>query len=285
MLQPAADLYTTAAPDLDAIYCCDALALLGGMAAGSVDALITDPPYNLTNLSWETAIDWHAFWHEARRVLRTKNSPAILFSQQPFTTDLITSNRKGWRDEIVWHKTRQVGFLNANRRPLECHELLEVFADGEPDYFPQFEESTVRGSRTQRAKFSDIYGAQRTTVYIDTGRRYPRSVWTFSQRDNLVDGKVLHPTAKPLSLMTRLVLTYTRPGWVVCDPFAGSGSTLVAAQRAGRHYIGCDVSPEYVEIARKRLAQPFTLPMLFEATATLPVPETDADLGPLFAAR
>ena len=215
----------------------------------------------MTNLVFEQAIDWKEFWLQVRRVSKSTRSPAILFSMQPFTTDLIVSNRKGWRDEIVWHKTMPVGFLNANRRPLECHELIEIFADNEPEYFPQMETSNVIRSGSIPSGKADHYGKhERKGSYQDTGARFPRSVWTFAQRNTAFQNtETLHPTQKPLLLLERLIETYTRPGWLILDPFMGSGTTIVAARNLGRRFIGCDLSSDYVAIAQRRLAEPYTL--------------------------
>ena len=85
--------------------------------------------------------------------------------------------------------------------------------------------------------------------------------------DNLLDcgfspGEAgLHPTQKPVQLMQALITLTTRPGQIVLDPFAGSGSTAVAAQNLGRHFIAYEMSPDYVAICRKRLESkllPFT---------------------------
>ena len=76
---------------------------------------------------------------------------------------------------------------------------------------------------------------------------------------------VYHPTQKPLSLIRKFIENHSKPGDVILDPFMGSGTTLVAAKQLGRHYIGCDLSPEYVAIAQKRLAEPYTLPLFQEA--------------------
>lgn len=248
---------------IDHIFHMDALYLLRALATGSVDAIIADPPYNMTSLDFEQIIDWRAFWHEARRVLSRKNSPVILFSQQPFTTDLINSNRRGYKYEIIWHKTQPVGFLDANRRPLRCHENIQIFADAMPDYYPQMEESSILRTTSNRGSKTAHYNHDKGNHYEDDGSRYPRSVWMFAQRHNaFANTKTLHPTEKPLPLMERLILTYTKPGEIVLDCFAGSGSTLVAARKNGRRFIGCDVSARYIEVARERLRQPFMRPML-----------------------
>lgn len=240
----------------------DAIDFLCVLPSGSIDAIVSDPPYNTTELDFETVIDWPLFWLQARRVLKRKNSPVILFSAQPFTTDLIMSNRKGWRDEIVYHKTMPTGYLNANRAPLECHELIEIFADAGLDYFPQMEVTTRLITGTPIRTGADHYNQNKSLPYNDNGSRYPRSVWTFAQRNtSFQNTKTLHPTEKPLPLMRRLLLTYTRAGEVILDPFCGSGSTLVAAQELGRLFVGGDNKPKYCEVARSRLAQPFTVSM------------------------
>ena len=76
-----------------------------------------------------------------------------------------------------------------------------------------------------------------------------------------VSEKINHPCPKPLQEMIKLIEYYTQPGAIILDPFAGSGTTGVAARNTGRQYILGDFTPEYVEVARKRLEQPYTLPM------------------------
>lgn len=257
--------------ELDTVVCADALALLAGLPDGSVDAIITDPPYGTTELDFDQqAIDWAAFWLQAKRVLASPHSPVVVFSQQPFTTDLINSNRKWFRYEIIYEKTMPVGFLNAKRQPLRCHENVEVFAEAGADYTPVFETSTatVAQVRSHVGRHAEHYGKYSMQApYIDTGKRYPRSVWRFAQRDTAFGStNTLHPTEKPLLLMERLVMTYSNEGAVIVDPFAGSGTTGVAAIKHGRHFIGGDISAEYVALANKRLAMPYTLPMFTEAT-------------------
>ena len=256
-------------PALNTVHCCDALRLLGNIPSSSVDAIISDPPYNMTELAFEQAIDWQAFWVQVRRVLKCKNSPVILFSQQPFTTDLIMSNRKGWRYEIIWEKTMPVGFLDANRRPLRAHENIQIFGDGLPDYFPQMETSDILRAGSLRSGAADHYNKhQRQGKYEDDGSRYPRSVWKFAQRDTSFKNTTsLHPTQKPVGLMERLILTYTQPGWLILDPFAGSGTTGAAAQNTGRNWIMGELDADTADGARKRLAMPYTAPMFAQKPA------------------
>lgn len=255
---------------VDTVHHMDALSLLRALGDASVDAIITDPPYNMTQLDFEKAIDWSAFWVQARRVLKSKSSPVILFSQQPFTTDLIMSNRKGWRYEIIWEKTMPVGWLDAERRPLRCHENIQIFGDTLPEYHPQMEVTTALVATAKRqGDTADHYNhSARIGCYVDDGVRYPRSVWKFAQRHSAFSNtKTLHPTEKPIALMERLILTYTKMGQVILDPFAGSGTTGIAARNTKRHYILGEISVDYVSVSIERLSQAFTLPMTDLLTA------------------
>ena len=243
-------------PQLDSVYCMDALTFLGTLDSGSVDAVISDFPYNTTACEWETDLALSSmFWRELRRV--SKPNGAILTTcSEPFTSLITVNNRDILRHIWVWEKSRATGYLNANRQPMKAHEDIRVFAAAKVRYYPQMGEGipyrATSGAAGGHVRDKTVGGY----LTINNGERFPRSVLFFPS-----EGNALHPTQKPLRLYEYLVRTYTRPGDTVLDPFAGSGTTLVAAQKLGRRFIGCDLSPEYVEIARQRLAEPYTLPL------------------------
>lgn len=242
----------------------DALELMRSLEPESVDALITDPPYGTTQLAWDKPIDWLSFWTLARRVCKP-TAVQVVFSAQPFTTDLIASNRKRFRYEIIWPKTTSTGFLDANRRPLRAHENIVVFQDRTKGatYNPQKTTGHTDYRVTRRTEVGH-YGAQRPeNVTVSNGDRYPTTVLPplAGQQPESV-----HPTQKPVELMAWLVRTYTNPGDLVLDPFAGSGSTGVAALREGRQFVGSELVPEYQAIAEKRLAAAWAQPRMLEAT-------------------
>lgn len=266
---------------LDTVVVSDALAFLRGLPDASIDMIFIDPPYNTTNLHFEQSIDWQVFWQEARRILKHKNSPVLSFSQQPFTTDLINSNRSGFRYELILEKTMPTGFLDANRRPLRCHENLLLFADAMPRYWPEFDKPEVQRANTANRRQIGVsaahYGKNASPyAWYDEGKRYPRSVWKFAQRDSSFEKTAtLHPTQKPLQAVEKTLRLYSQPGWVVVDCFCGSGTTLLASRNLDRRYIGCDISAEYVAIARERLRLPFEPHHVIK--------ETKLDDLPLFA--
>lgn len=235
----------------------DAIELMANLADKSVDAIFTDPPYNVTNLEFEGSINWLGFWEQTRRICKGDRSPAVLFSQQPFTTDLISSNRDGFRYEIIWEKNVATGYLNAKRRPLSCHENILVFADRLPVYQPQMRPGEPY--KNNRRVAAAHYNGHKRSKVVNDGTRYPRSVVGFKSDPERFTGKDwYHPTQKPVGLMEWLILTYTRPGAVILDPFSGSGTTAIAARNTGRQFICGDISEEYVEMARERFSQPFT---------------------------
>lgn len=221
----------------------------------SVDALISDPPYGTTALPWDKAIDWAAFWQGVSHVCR-ENAVVILFAAQPFATDLISSNRRDFRYELIWHKTCAVGWLDAKRRLLRAHENILVFARHlhQSTYQPQMETGHLPYARHAASNefLNSHYGRVRKfTSGSPRGERYPRSVLTFSNRQE----PSLHPTQKPLGLLEWLVKTYSQPGSLVFAPFMGSGTTGVACAFTGRHFIGVEQDKAYFEVAQERIQE------------------------------
>ena len=269
--------------DFDSVYEMDAFDLLRGLPDGSVDAVITDPPYLTTQLSFDKlAIDWAALITECLRVVKPTGA-VVLFAAMRTAVAMISAAPKYYRYDWVWTKTKPTGFPSAPLQPLRAHEHILVWSTGVAinGFIAQQHKpmcyNPVMGKGAPYLKFNrkgsnrggGMYSASATdndTTSISNGERYPTSVVHYPNPNN----GSLHPTQKPLDLMTYLVKTYTLAGEVIVDPFAGSGTTLRAAQLLGRRYIGCDLSAEYVDIARRRLAEPFTLPMFAED-------ETDID--------
>lgn len=216
----------------------------------TVDMIFTDLPYGTTHNVWDKRISLEELWEQYKRVLKS-GGVVLLFSQQPFTTDLVNSNRKWFRYEWVWQKSRPVGFLNANRMPLRFHENIVVFYEHLPTYNPQKTPGkpyTSKGARytTNYRPFKPIPTTNRD------GMRYPRDVVTFSSGNNI--GKI-HPTEKPVDLLAYMIRTYTDEGDTVLDSCMGSGSCGVACQHLGRSFIGIEKDTGYFEAAKKRIEE------------------------------
>lgn len=248
---------------INKIHFADCLDVLRQSPDGSVDLMLTDPPYNTTNCDWDTAINFFELWNEWNRVI--KNDGAILvFASQPFTTDLIQSNRKYFRYELILDKMRSAGFLNANRMPLKTHENICVFYRSLPTYNPQKtigpKYDKTKGNGEIRDK--KLLGAYVTKNKKNDGERFPVSIMTFSQ--NWARQGQEHPTQKPVDLFRYLIKTYSNPGDVVFDGYGGSGTTAIAAQMENRKFIVCENHFPYFEASQKRLEDLMSAPYLFQ---------------------
>jgi len=241
----------------------DAYAILETLPEDCADAVITDPPYGTTQIEWDTAANWERLWPLIKRVARP-NAVVVSFSAQPYTVDLINSNRDWWRYEIIWAKTKGTRYLDANRRPLQCHENIQVFAERlhSSTYNPQKWDSGKAYRKNLRGQAAH-YGACEKHRPTSQGERHPLTLLPFS---NAVMG-THHPTQKPVDLMRWLVRSYSNPGDTILDPFAGSGTTGVAALREERRFIGIEQDPEYVQTARARCEAESAAPGLFRAAS------------------
>ena len=238
------------------IYQGDCFELIKGIPDGSVDCVITDPPYGTTANKWDKKVDLVALWKELYRI--AKPNAAFLFNaQMPFTVDLVNSNRKDFRYEWIWEKHRCTGFLNANKMPLKIHEQILVFYHKLPTYNPQKWQGKPL-SITKSEIISKNYQNHKSTPYINpTGLRYPVDIikcdYDSLRYNSTQKNKPMHPTQKPVALIEYLIKTYTNPGEVVLDCFLGSGSTAMAAINTGRKYIGFEKEAEYFEMAKTRI--------------------------------
>jgi site-specific DNA-methyltransferase (adenine-specific) len=246
----------------------DALELLASLDTASVDALITDPPYGNTELAWDDSVNWPAFWQEARRVCKPDAS-VVLFACGRFTFELFATNPREFRYRMTWRKSTPTGFLDAPWRPLRVSEDILVFnraAKGSifnPQRLPATNVQSAGVRRRQhRAEHYSAHGTGKT--WVEDGTRHPTDILDFPspRRQDQV-----HPTQKPLDLMRFLVRTYSNAGGLVLDPYAGSGTTAVAAQLDGRRFIGSERDPAYHAVAVGRLAGAACQPDLFEGAA------------------
>jgi len=228
---------------------------IGLITDGSIDLILCDPPYGVTACSWDQKPDLAFMWREFNRILK-EDGAAIVTATQPFATDVIESNRKNFRYDLIWAKSNPVGFLNAKRMPLRQHELVLVFYRRMPTYTPQMIPAPKRSYWKGKDAKAGVYAAVKALAY-ESHARYPTSLIPF---DKDGAGRGRHPTQKPLSLFEYLVKTYSAPGDLVFDPFMGSGTTAVASVRTGRHYLGFEREREYLDMAMTRLSSSEALP-------------------------
>ena len=223
---------------------------------GSVDAIITDPPYGTTACKWDSVIPFEPMWEQLNRIIKP-NGAIVLFGSEPFSSALRMSNIKDFKYDWIWQKTRSTGNLNAKRMPLKAHEVISVF-NCKGYYFPQKtkapENLIDRRKTINNSKVKAGGGFNGSKEYInirtkDDGTRYPTSVQKFKNPNN----NSLHPTQKPILLMEYLIKTYTNENETVLDFTMGSGSTGVACVNTNRNFIGIELNDKYFEIAENRI--------------------------------
>ena len=230
----------------------DCLNELQHIPDASIDLIIADPPYGITNCEWDKVIPLEPMWKELHRV--AKDSAAILiFAIDIFESDLRVSNRDNYRYEIVIEKKHATGFLNANKRPLRAHENISVFYRKQPTYNPQKTDGHMRkvsSRNSANSKNGKLYGKAEKRVKYDSTERYPRSVLVFSSDKQT---NALHPTQKPIELLQYLIKTFSNPGDTVLDFTMGSGSTGAAALMLDRDFVGIEQDPRFFKTAEKWL--------------------------------
>jgi DNA modification methylase len=193
------------------------------------DIVITDPPYGLTDYEWDLVVD-PSEWMIA--------VGCVSFASEPFATSLINASPLKFKHDLVWVRNTASGHFNSWIRPRRQHERILVF--GSVDYSPiKIKRTTLEMSRlnkSQRAMYPE---------------KMPGTVLYFNGLNNRNSERV-HPSQKPVDLMDWLLRTYAPKG-MVCDPFCGSGSTLVSASRIGNDAVGVEREERYCELAANRL--------------------------------
>lgn len=246
--------------EIDNIYNMDCLEGMKQIPDGSVDAIICDLPYGVLNSqseggSWDSIIPFEPLWEQYKRIAK-QNAAIVLFSQGMFTADLMRSNPKMWRYNLIWKKGDRVsGFLNANKMPMRNHEDICIFYDKLPTYNPQMRKgfsNHTRGHGGGKLKNGcygtfDPWGGSE----VITDDKYPLSIIDIEKEHDV--NKQFHPTQKPVALLQYLIRTYTNEGDLVLDNCMGSGTTAIACIKEKRHFIGFELSKEYFDKAQKRI--------------------------------
>ena len=238
----------------------DCLECMKEIPDGSVDMVLTDPPYQLNNWTnpyqWDKALDLPAIWREVARVCRY-GAARCLFGNEPYSTVQRNSNPAHFKYDLIWVKNKVTAPMLAKVRPLKRYEVISVFSDGKTSpgregnmtYLPQGltrVDRSVKNSKKSRSVLQDRPSLKDSYTQEFTG--YPDDVLRFD-----CEPKPVHPTQKPVALMEYLIRTYTNEGEVVLDFTMGSGTTGVAAMNTGRKFIGIELDEGYFDIACDRI--------------------------------
>ena len=222
------------------------LELMKDIPDKSIDMILCDLPYGTTRNKWDSIIDLKKLWVQYERIIKDDGA-IVLFSQMPFTAELVHSNLNLFKYEWIWQKENGTGFLNAKKMPLKIHENIEIFYKKTPTYNPQMRKGFKPYSQMS-GRGSSNYGEQIRVQTINEGERYPIDIIEFKR-----DKEKLHPTQKPVELLEYLIRTYTNESEIVLDNAMGSGSTGVACINTNRNFIGIELDENYYKIACERI--------------------------------
>jgi site-specific DNA-methyltransferase (adenine-specific) len=219
------------------------------------DAIISDPPYGITECEWDEALMLPMFWDMVNNQSKM-SANIVLFAAGRFMVDLINSKYHWFRYDMVWVKNNKVGFLNCNKQPMRSHEHIIVFGrPGEKNKATYNPIKSGEGKPYKRAHNNKkgVYPARSYVTNNSDGKRHPCSVLNYKNDKDLNYG--MHQTLKPVALMEFLVSTYTNKNDIVIDPFMGSGTTGVACRKLGRKFIGVEHEKTFFETAVKRIRE------------------------------
>ena len=228
----------------------DCLEKMKDIPGGSIDMVLTDPPYGTTACKWDSIIPFDEMWERLNRLIKP-NGAIVLFGSEPFSSALRMSNIKNYKYDWVWNKPRGTGFQIVKYKPLNSFENILVFGTGgKVTYNPQMRErakpriSKNKGTTKQML----ISNGKEYTATKALKKRYPITSLYYSNENNK---EKQHPTQKPVTLMEYLIKTYTNEGETVLDFTMGSGTTGVACKNLNRNFIGIELDSEYFKIAEK----------------------------------
>tara|TARA_R110002167_G_scaffold180152_2_gene380337 strand:+ start:7291 stop:8010 length:720 start_codon:yes stop_codon:yes gene_type:complete len=227
----------------------DCLERMKEIPDGSIDMVMTDPPYGTTACKWDSVIPLEPMWAQLKRIIKP-NGAIVMTASQPFTSVLGYSNIKWLKYAWVWDKVRPSGFQVAKYRPMIRQEDVLIFGKGKITYNRQMEKRDKPiSSRVFASSLSSplAYNDGVKRIYTE---KNPQSILVFNKGS---DGKYIHPTQKPVALMKYLIRTYTNEGETVLDFTMGSGTTGVACVNLGRSFIGIEMDENYFNIASDRI--------------------------------
>jgi len=237
------------------IYNDDCFNVFPSIQDKSIDMIICDLPFSITACKWDKPIDLKLLWDNYKRILKP-NGVVALHSIQPFTTDLINSNREWFKYNYIWIKTQAANFQLAKKMPLKKHEDVCIFYGKTPLYQPQMTKGVPVKKRIGQNKYqdrkSDMYLSSKPSNLenVISDMYYPTTILQYPSESR---NKSLHPTQKPVELTEFLIKTYTREGETVLDNCAGSGTVGVACKNTNRNFILIEKEEKYFNIIKQRL--------------------------------
>jgi site-specific DNA-methyltransferase (adenine-specific) len=217
---------------------------------GSVDLILTDPPYGTTRCKWDNIIPFEPMWQELKRIIKP-NGAIVLFGSEPFSSALRMSNINNYKYDWKWDKVIPSGFQVARYKPMMRSEDVCIFGTGgKVNYYP------IKIKRDKPIKGYAVNNSLSNPL-VDVDKKV--RTYTHKNPTNILEFRkvkgTVHPTQKPVPLIEYLIKTYTQEGETVLDFTMGSGSTIVAAINTKRKSIGIEMEEKYFDIAVNRVEE------------------------------
>lgn len=232
---------------LNQIFNEDCLEWMKRIPDGSIDCIITDPPYGTTACKWDSVIEFNAMWEQLKRIIKP-NGAIVLFGSEPFSSALRMSNIKQYKYDWIWNKKKPWNIMLWKSQPMKITEIISVFSKEKHNYYPIKEQQKERTWKTYWVWDSmwwwDYWDIR---TYND---KYPKNIIEIS---NANQKWKVHPTQKPILLIEYLIKTYTNEWETVLDFTIGSWTTAIACINTNRNYIWFEMDKTYFDIAQERI--------------------------------
>ncbi len=225
---------------------------------GSVDLIISDPPYGLgkdygndsDHVYGQDYVDFSRRWLDAVLPKMKPDGSMYVFLSWQHSPEVFSlfKTRMTMLNEIIWDR-RVPSMGGSTRRYSSVHDNIGFFARSRNHYFDLDSIRIPYDAATKKARSRSIFVGKK---WLEVGYN-PKDLWSVSRLHRQDPERADHPTQKPLELVERMVLASCPPGGLVLDPFMGSGTTAVAALAHGRCFAGFEINPEYFAIAQERV--------------------------------
>ena len=241
-------------PAVNRIVRGDVLKVLPTWPEGCVDLVFADPPFNIgyeydqydDSRPPDEYMAWTKKWVDAcLRVLKPDGTFWIAIGDE-YAADVrvMMRGRATLRNWVIWHYTFG---QNCKYKFNRSHTHLFYFVKDPEQFTFNADDPRVRVPSDRQLKYNDKRANPKGRLPHDVWTEFPRVCGTFKEREGW------HPCQMPVELLERIVLACSNPDDVVLDPFAGSGTTLVAAANHGRQWLGVELSKDYARRAERRV--------------------------------
>jgi site-specific DNA-methyltransferase (adenine-specific) len=251
----------------------DCLEVMARLPDKSVDCFICDLPYGcltgggitkvetakqygrkgtegISGCAWDIPLNLDAFWTQVKRLRKDDHSPCLMFCTTKFGYDLIKSNEKEFRYDLVWDKKRGVSFLTVNKMPMRSHEMIYVFSKSGAFYNRVDISGNYASCRRGEGKApSNVYGVVPFHCK-DTPMDKRCAVSVIQTQTKAIKGN--HPTEKPEALYRFLIERYCPADGTMLDPTAGSFNSVFTALAMGRDGVGIEKDKAFFLKAKAR---------------------------------